>query len=291
MTKEKPSKTIDTLVDDIFSLFDPKQSHVVDEDNLNTFVENMRELVRNRFMERENGDVLRFSSLGRPDRQIWYMSRDTNREELSAKTYFKFLYGDVIEQLLLFLAKEAGHSVTHEQEEIEVDGVKGHLDAVIDGVTVDVKSASPYSFQKFKSGKLFEDDPFGYVQQLSGYATVVTPESGGAFLAFNKVDGDICVLPVGPSIVEDYEPGQRIAHLKQVIKRDTLPPRCYEDVEDGKSGNRKLGTNCSYCAFKSSCWPNLRTFLYSSGPRFLTTVRKVPDVYEVRKDEDVPIQE
>lgn len=272
---------IDTLVEDIFALFDPKTEHVVDEDNLEQFCQNLKDLIRMRFLTREKGGALRFSSLGRPDRQIWYANdEETVQEEMTAKTYFKFLYGDVIEQVILFLAKEAGHEVTHEQEEIEVDGVKGHLDAVIDGYVVDVKSASPFSFDKFKSQKVLEDDPFGYIAQLSGYADVVTPGKEAYFLAFNKVDGDIHLMPVGKSIIEAHPPGPRISHLKEVIANPAPPPRCYEDVEDGKSGNRKLGIGCSYCSYKNKCWPGLRTFLYSNGPRFLTEVQRVPDVPE-----------
>jgi hypothetical protein len=40
---------------------------------------------------------------------------------------------------------------------------------VIDGVTVDVKSASKYGFEKFLKHNLREDDPFGYISQLSSY--------------------------------------------------------------------------------------------------------------------------
>jgi len=210
-------------------------------------------------------------------------------EDLEPKTALKFLYGDVIEQLMLLLVKEAGHDVQNEQMELEVDGVKGHIDAVIDGVTTDVKSASPMAYQKFERGTLFENDPFGYIGQISSYASVLTPATGGAFLAFDKVHGDICILSIGGSICNQFGVEDRIGHLKDVISREELPPRCFEDVEDGKSGNRKLGTQCGYCRFKTSCWKDtnggagLRTFLYSNGPRFLTNVVKVPDVPEVTK--------
>lgn len=276
---------LSTLIPDIYKLFDPKTPHIVDEGNLEVFCENLKQIVRSRFLEREEGDVLRFSSLGRPDRQIWYMAQeDGEREEMSPKTYFKFLYGDIIEQMVLFLVKEAGHTVEQEQAEIEVEGVKGHIDAIIDGVVVDVKSASPYSFTKFTKGTLFEDDPFGYVHQISGYANVLTPDQGAAFLAFNKVDGDMAILNIGTSITSSYPPAPRIEHLKEVIASPTPPERCHSDVEDGKSGNRKLNTPCSYCGFKKRCWPELRTFLYGTGPRYLTEVHRVPDVYEVKND-------
>lgn len=274
--------TLDTLVSDIYSLFDPNKMHEPSEENLNDFAENMKNLLRRRLASREDvRDTLRFSALGKPDRQLWYMAKGYPSEEMAPKTYFKYLYGDVIEALLLFLAKESGHDVQAEQMEIEVDGVKGHIDAIIDGVVVDVKSASPFSYKKFKDHSLVEDDPFGYIQQISGYAGEITPGKGGAFLAADKVSGDITVMNVSSSIVDSHPAPPRIAHLKEVIAQNTPPPRCFEPVPDGKSGNMKLDTQCSYCAFKTECWPGLRTFIYSTGPRYLTTVAKVPDVYEV----------
>jgi len=276
------TKTLDTLVQDVYALFDPKITHTPNEENLDEFAETIKQILRIRLSQREDvSNPLRFSSLGRPDRQVWYMAQGEAPEELSPKTYYKFLYGDLIEALLLFLVKEAGHSVERQQEEIEVDGVLGHIDAIIDGVVVDVKSASPYGYQKFKNNTIVGDDPFGYIQQISGYSNVLTPGRGPAFLANDKVHGDICVTPVSASITAAYKPEERIAHLKEVIASDTPPDRCYPDEPDGQSGNRKLGTGCSYCTFRNRCWPDLRTFLYSSGPRYLTTVKKVPNVPEV----------
>lgn len=281
-------KSIDSIPEDVYALFDSEYEHEVDEQNLDDFCNNLKDLIRHRLsaQKRSSGEgVLRFSSLGRADRQLWYMAnRAGEGEVLSGKTQLKFMYGDVIEQLLLLLVKEAGHTVEREQEEIEVDGVKGHIDAIIDGVTVDVKSASPQAFPKFSKGTLFEDDPFGYISQISGYATTLTPDQGGAFLAMDKVHGDLAVLRVGPTITNSMDVSGRIEHLREIIKSDEKPPRCHPDEPDGKSGNRKLGTQCSYCAFKDAkddpCWPGLRTFMYSGRPRFLTQVVRTPDVYE-----------
>ena len=57
------------------------------------------------------------------------------------------------------------------------------------------------------------------------------------------------------------------------------PNRAFSDVPDGKSGNMKLGTQCSYCEFKKVCWPDLKTYIYSSGPRYLTKVVREPKVF------------
>lgn len=276
---------LETLPQDIYSLFDPEKEHVINEDNLNTFAENLKAIFRTRLgKQRDTSDrPLRFSSLGKPDRQIWFDAHpiEGGKEKLVPKTYLKFLYGDIIEQMLLFLAKEAGHEVTHEQGSVEVSGVTGSIDAIIDGTVVDVKSASSYGYKKFKERTVTEDDPFGYVAQLSGYANVLTPGKDAAWLANDKVAGDICVSPLRSVVIEHYKPEERIDHLKKVIESDTPPEKCYEDIPDGKSGNRKLSTPCSYCSHKSRCWDGLRAFAYSTDPRYLTVVAKLPEVPEI----------
>jgi hypothetical protein len=276
-------KTLQTLVPDIYDLFSPDKEHKVTQENLDEFANTIKELLRTRLSGRDNNDPsLRFSSLGRPDRQIYLSThRGDDKEALTPKTYFKFLYGDIIEALVLFLAKEAGHKVELQQHEVSVQDVKGHIDAVIDGVLVDVKSASPHGYKKFKQSIVIEDDPFGYVAQLAGYSNVLTNGEQAAWVAFDKVSGDICVSYLPSSIIKDHQPSDRITHLKEILSKDELPPICYEPIPDGKSGNMKLATGCSYCAFKKTCFPELRTFYYSTGPRFLTKVVREPDVPEL----------
>lgn len=272
-------KKLEDLPDDIYQLFDPEVHHEPSEENLEAFCENLKELLRARLSKyTAPASPLRFSSLGKTDRQMWYEAHpvDGAKEGMLPKTYLKFMYGDIIEQMLLFLAKEAGHSVEAEQMEVELNGVKGHIDAIIDGVVVDVKSASPYGYRKFENRTVTEDDPFGYVAQLSGYANVLTPGEGAAWLAQDKVSGDICISPISSIVVRHHPPGKRIEELREIIAQPEPPERCYSDVADGASGNRKLDTGCSYCAHKFRCWPNLRTFIYSNGPRYLTHVEKRP---------------
>lgn len=275
------AKQLKDLPEDIYALFDPDSDHEVCEENVEWAGEEFKELLRTRLREKEPSNPLRMSGIGKPDRQIWYAAKNADAEKIPAKTYFKFLYGDVIELLILFLTKESGHSVERCQEEIDVNGVKGHIDAIVDGTVVDVKSASPFGFKKFRYNSVLEDDPFGYVNQLAGYADTLTPDQDAAWIAFDKVAGDICVTPLSASVIADYKPAPRIDRLRDVIKMDEPPERCYPDEADGKSGNRKLGTACSYCAYKKECWPGLRTFLYAGRPRYLTKVERVPDVVEV----------
>jgi hypothetical protein len=271
-----------TLPEDIYDILSSGVDHEVSEDNVEWAGEAFKTLLRTRLTKRKEArgeEVLRFSSLGKKDRQLWYAAnKPETAEELPPKAAFKFLYGDVIEILLLFLAKEAGHEVSHEQFEVEAEGVKGHMDAVIDGIPADCKSASPYSFGKFNDGSFVFDDPFGYIKQLSGYAHAVGKTDRAGFLVADKVHGDITWAEIDEYTIRGNPPAPRIQALKEVLASPEAPPRCYEDVPDGKSGNRKLGVACSYCPFKSECWPGLRKFYYSRGPVFLTRVVREPRV-------------
>lgn len=279
-----------TLPEDIYAILDSAAEHEVSDDNVEWAGEALKDLLRSRLKKREEARgeaVLRFSSLGKKDRQLWYAANEPEAaEKMHGKQNFKFLYGDVIELLLLFLAKEAGHEVTHEQHEVEVEGVRGHTDAKIDGVPVDCKSASSYSFQKFKDGTFVFQDPFGYIQQLSGYAHALGNTDRAGFLVADKVHGDITFAEIDDVTIGAAPPAPRIAHLREVIKKDAPPERCYPAVPEGKSGNLKLGLECSYCAFKDKCWADsnkgtgLRKFIYSRGPVWLTEVKKEPRVGE-----------
>lgn len=273
---------IKTLISDIYELFNPDVSHEVNEENLEAFAQTVKDITRKRLLEREkNGPTIRFSNLGKPDRVHWYEAKGYPQEKMNSKTYMKFMYGDIIEAMLIFLVKESGHVVEDEQLEVSVDGVLGHIDCRIDGVVCDVKSAAPYSFTKFVKGDIY-DDVFSkvYIDQLCGYSSVLTPGTPPFFLAFDKVDGSMCTLSVPNSIAVDHKPEDRIAELKEVVASDVIPPRCYEDEPDGASGNRKLSLGCSYCNHKFRCWEGLRAFAYSGKPRYLTHVEKEPNVPE-----------
>ena len=283
-------KTIDTLVKDIYNLFEPEKDIELSEEELDkhldsftsTIKETMKNILNEKPMERRN---LRLSAIGKPARQLWYDKNDTKEvEPLASNVRIKFLYGHLLEDLLILLSRIAGHEVTELQKEVSVNGIKGHQDCMIDGVLVDCKSASGRSFEKFSNNKLHTDDPFGYIAQISAYA-----EGNGvdeaAFLVIDKQHGNICLTNVHS--LEMINAKERIDYLKGVMDKNTPPDRCYSDVPDGISGNHKLAIGCLYCSHKRTCWSDanqgqgLRAFNYAKGLRFLTKVGKVPNVEEV----------
>lgn len=226
------------------------------------------------------------SNIGRPcERQLWYeINMPDASSELRPETYMKFMYGHLVEELLLFLADLAGHKVTGRQDEQEIEGIKGHRDAIIDGVLIDVKSASSYSFKKFKEGRLLEDDPFGYSDQIQSYLYAgigeekVKDKERAAFLVVDKTLGHV-TLDVHQKNGRDYS--TLYQQKRDMVQREAPPERNFTSKPFGKSGNETLQTICSYCAFKKECWPELRQFLYSTGPVDLVKVTKEPLVPEI----------
>ena len=282
------TKDITTLVEDIYNLFDDETVPDIDvvTEHVNTFcLEVGKQLVSSLFEDRKKDNNLRLSAIGKPNRQLWYKVNSIEKSEpLQPSTKIKFLYGHILEELLLFFTKVSGHTVEGTQKELDISGVKGHQDAIIDGVLVDCKSASGRGFEKFKYNKVVEDDPFGYIPQISAYAEANGLDKA-AFLAIDKSTGEICLTPVHS--LEMINAKDRVDYLKKMVVSPDMPDRCYSDIPDGKSGNRKLAVGCVYCDYKQSCWSDanggkgLRVFNYSQNKRYLTQVGREPDVEEV----------
>ncbi len=281
-------KTVDTVVEDIRSVLKSVidgNPHSVSEEALSHLGKNIADKVRSSLEPRLRSrpeKTLYASEVGKPcTRQLWYSyHRPELSEPITPSLKMKFLYGDLLEELLLFFAEAAGHEVANHQRltEVKLDNgwtVRGRIDATVDGVVVDTKSASGYGFKKFQEGLTDENDSFGYRAQLSVYTT----DASAGFLVINKENGAIAYTKGG---AEEFDIEGRLHVICEALEDSTTPPdRTFSDVEDGKSGNRKLCTECSYCSYKGECWPNLRVFAYSGKPVFLTTVEKLPKVEEI----------
>jgi|CXWL01.1.fsa_nt_gi hypothetical protein len=225
-------------------------------------------------------------------RKLWFKQHNQTVnpvEPLPYHTKFKFLYGNVIEELALTLAEQAGCEVTHRQERVEsthvVDDelidISGRIDAIIDGSVVDVKSSSSQAMKKYESGSLqASDDTFGYREQLFYYyyyrfreTTTGTPW----FLMIDKTLGHI--KQVTPEWMTKEELDAKIAVATRAVKRPVPMDiqEAFKPVPEGKSGNMKLCMPCSYCQFKKECF-NYEAYAYASGPMFLTDVVVTPKV-------------
>lgn len=282
-------KDISTLIPDIYELVGRKDGWFTEELS-KSLSEDISKRLRSQLGEERPSPTLRLSQMGpRCPKALWYsIHRPDLAEPLPPWAEIKYSFGHILEALLVTLAKAAGHTVEGEQDVIYVDDVKGHRDCVVDGCIVDVKSASSRSYLKFKDRSLAHSDDFGYLSQLDGYLVgslhdpIVKVKDRAYLWAIDKQLGHMCLYEHS---IRERSIRDRIQEYKQIVARDEPPVCTCETEADGESGNIRLGVPASYSSFKHSCFPNLRTFLYAGGPRYLTKVVKQP------RNKDGPITE
>lgn len=301
-------KTIDTLVpdiDEVLRRLAAGEAVEMTEEQRATFFASITVALDKMLEGRKSWDrtakkTLYMSEIGKPcTRAVWYSyHRPSWGEKLHPHTLVKFLFGNMIEAFTLLLAKLAGHEVESENESVTFEyrgwEFRGRLDAVVDGALLDVKSAGSRSISKFSEGLNDNNDAFGYRMQLEGYdyaKQYINEETG--FLVVNKETGALVWSPYTGSEQHDSKLAveAKLDVLIDALEHTEAPPaRTFDAVPEGKSGNMKLATNCSYCDYKNACWADanqghgLRTFIYAKGPVFLTEVVKTPDVYEVPRE-------
>lgn len=294
-------KTIDTLIPDIEEVLrnslDGKgvELGVETQADLGARVAGKLSRALNKPERTRPPNTLYMSEIGKPClRQVYYgVYTPEIGEKLLPHTQFKFLYGDVLEDMVLSLAKIAGHEVTYEQHPVEatVDSwtIRGRIDCLIDGVLVDVKSASSYAFKKFKEGLNEDNDSFGYRTQLDCYRSLIPGIIRCGWVVVDKQNGTIQWAEH-----HDFSRALTMAKMKTVVKAVSAakaPDRRFTLVPDGKSGNEKLCVECSYCPYKMACWADanagygLRAFAYATGPVFLGTVVRTPKAPEIALNE------
>lgn len=280
----------ENLIKDIYDLID-NPDFEISEDNLSVFLENLGESLRENFAgksRRVREAKLVASNYGLPARRLWFSLHPEGTQgdkKFSAQQRINFIYGNILEELVLLFAKEAGHEVEDMQDRVVVEGVSGKKDARIDGVVTDVKSASSYSFKKFKEGDFLLDDdsdPFAYKSQLGLYMAA-TNETKGAFVVINKENGELV------SVVLDRDFDVPDVHLtienaRINVEKDHPPvEKCYPEIASGKSGNMIISKLCSFCEHKDRCWEDsnegkgLIRHDYYNGPVYFTTIKRPPN--------------
>ena len=286
--KNSTKKNLSTLVEDIYQTVTDITGgdKEVPDELLNELGQKIARTIKTwSTPQHHNKFKLRMSNIGRPARQLYYSQKDTQEIKHHASTQIKFLYGHIMEDLLIFLTKLSGHSVTDEQKEVLVDGVLGHMDCKIDGEVIDIKTASGFGFKKFKNKTLAEDDPFGYVSQLAGYERAEGTDNGG-FLALNKESGELTLYQ--PEDLDKPNVNTLISNIESALKGDAPPDKCYKPIKSGSKGNMKLPMGCVYCSHKFVCnadtndGKGLRVFKYAKGLEYMTKVASLPKVEEIQ---------
>ena len=232
------------------------------------FGEACKSALRKQFSEERRKEFKpRMSNIGRPLCQLQMEAKNVKGEGQPYNVKMRNTFGDLIEALAVFVLKSAGVKLEDEQKNVKYkfngSSIEGRLDVKIDKKVWDIKSASPYSFEKkFGTAGGFEevvkDDAFGYVSQGYLYSESEKLPFGG-WIVINKSTGEwtVCKTP----LVDDQYRVKALQDAKENLKalKNKVPfKRCFNDIEETyrtkKTGNRTLGMICGFCPYKLPCW-------------------------------------
>ena len=245
-----------------------RESVKISDSLVEEFGEACKNSLRKQFSnERRKDFKVRMSNVGRPLCQLQMEAKNIKGEGQPYNAKMRNTFGDLIEALAIFVLKSSGVKIEHEQKKVKYkfngSEIEGQLDVKIDSKIWDIKSASPFSFErKFGESGGFEEiakeDAFGYIPQGYLYSESEKLPFGG-WIVINKSTGEWLICET-PEIDNEYRQAA-LALAERNIKaiKNKIPfKRCYEDIEETfrtkKTGNKVLGTACSFCPYKLPCW-------------------------------------
>ena len=236
------------------------------EDTINQVANDIKDALHRQFGggKKRNDFRLRMSNVGRPSCQLWY---EKNKPEVGVPLPTTFvmnmMIGDIVEAVFKGLLKESGVEY-EDNDKVQLDlghiVIDGTYDIIIADAVDDIKSASNWSYNnKFESyDTLKQEDAFGYVAQLAGYAKASGKRAGGWWVV-NKATGDFKYVPAD-GINVDAE----VAKIDETCKtvEENVFKRCFEaepEMFRGKpTGNKVLNTHCGFCSYRYDCWSTLK---------------------------------
>ena len=235
---------------------------------VNEFGEACKQAFKKQFTDtRENKFRIRMSSIGRPLCQLQMEKSGAEAEPMPYNTKMRNLFGDLIEASAVAIMKAAGIRIEDLQKEVKLklgkQTIKGTYDVKIQNKIWDIKSASPYSFDhKFGEDGGFDailkQDTFGYVSQGYLYSNAEKTDFGG-WIAINKSTGEWSIAETPLSDSKYSKDAIELAQKNIEALESNAPfKRLFKDEEEffnkKATGNRTLGLECRFCAYKKPCW-------------------------------------
>ena len=245
--------------------------------------EEFKAALRKQLTPQDRNFRLRMSNIGKPLCQLQHAAMGSEKKRKPYSFKIQMMIGDAVESITNVMLKIAGANITGGKNQVEMTlgetTVKGEDDIEIDHKIYDVKSCSPWAFDnKWSQGYhgLKENDDFGYVGQLTGYAQAQGKELGG-WIVVNKSDGRVAVVEAD---VSDEEKSMNLFMMQfnaDQIKKGTPLNRQYEPIVDtfrGKpTGLMRLPKSCEFCDFTQACYPKAK---YMAHPK---SEAKKPPMY------------
>jgi len=219
---------------------------------------------------------IRMSGLGRPICQQ-ILEREKHVEDMDYNAFFRFLFGDIVESVLVLIMEQADVEIVEKQKAVSLDiagqKILGTLDLILkDEMGVDkvwdVKSASEWAFKFKYTGyggyeKIKEDDPFGYIMQGHLYGEATGLPFGG-WIVVNKSSGQVAVVEAPDWQDEDRklymaDAEKRVKRLLDPDPKFVKPFKSEFETykvkgEEIRTGNKVLPKICGMCGYRSHCW-------------------------------------
>lgn len=263
-----------------------------------SFVKNLTDATR------EKREGLHASSKWSCTRRMLYDLAETEPEALTARARVTFMLGDVWEQALLFLIRQAGVNIVtpgidgvQERHVLTVEGavISGSIDLVVRDpagaeIPVDAKSMNARSFGEFKDAisdpkaEWWEKQRWDYLTQLRFYM-IAKKAPYGMFVAVCKDTGHMAELHVMPDPSWEIEFRQRCAYLMDHLKPGApTPPRPSwakseiragaNERPDGSKGpvEEVAHWRCGYCPHVKTCWDGFALVPLKAGPKWRRAV-------------------
>jgi len=237
------------------------------EDIIDQVATDVKDAFKQQLTSGPRGDFrLRMSNIGRPKCQLWFEKNSPeDKEPFKHNFLINMLFGGIIEAVFKGVLRAAGVPFK-DNDKVTLDlgngtKVKGEYDLVLDNRVDDVKSTTPYGYEKKFSSfyDLSSSDDFGYVSQLIGYAVAANKDVGGWWV-INKVNGQFKYVTAETANVDEVM--ESIKATVDYINNDEPFERCFkpepETFRKKASGNMKLCKTCSWCDHKKKCWPELQ---------------------------------
>lgn len=234
---------------------------------LDEFGEDCKKAIIKQFTSvRSNTFSLRMSNIGHNLRQL-HMQKLFGRQAMSPDTKMRMLHGDIVEALGILIVKSAGIKILeqHKKVVLDVDGFQlpGELDLIVENEDtgepeiIDIKSTS-YARKFVDIVTLAEDDSFGYLPQLFGYAEADKKKAGG-FWVFDKLGGAFKSVEVTRAVYDSLKESalKKIKDTVNHFRNDEEIPPCpgftKETFYGKETGNYVLSDKCKFCDFKELC--------------------------------------
>ena len=237
------------------------------------FKEECEQAVRKQFTDKRETDFrIRMSNVGKPLCQLQMDKKYSGDNKIVSYENYNFklrnLFGDIIEAVAVMLLRTVKAKIQGVQGKVKLNteffDIKGTYDIIIDDKVYDIKSASPFAFEKKfgESGggfhKIAEDDVFGYLSQGYLYSEATGKPFGG-WIVVNKSTGEMLVSQP-PEDDSEYRKKalEKVHNNVKALMEDAPFKKEYELQEESfyqkKTGNKVLGNVCSFCQYKHKCW-------------------------------------